>query len=124
MLFARQLCPISPSCRLRLACDRGASTAERAAAPESPPMGGERRKFLLERLGVVLQRLERILGPAELESEPRHGLRLLQLLAPSWILDAADIPRGRGANLERMVFEDQSRNTFENVRYSKNVSQA
>jgi hypothetical protein len=40
-------------------------------------MGGERRKFLLERLGVVLQRLERILGSAELESEPRHGLRPL-----------------------------------------------
>jgi hypothetical protein len=58
---------------------------------------------------VVLQRLERILGPAELESEPRHGLRLLQLLAPSRILDAADILRGRGANLERTVFEDQVR---------------
>jgi uncharacterized SAM-binding protein YcdF (DUF218 family) len=74
-------------------------------------MGGERRKFLLERLGVVLH-----LNPSLATACGRSSCS-----RQSWILDAADILRGRGANLERMVFEDQSRNTFENVRYSKNV---
>ena len=69
----------------------GCSVISLPAALGSPPVKRRPSQLFLERVGMIMQPLEWVLGAAERPSKPRQDLLLLKPLTPRRILGAADV---------------------------------